>query len=492
MDNIEKAFTDAEFGPIGAASGSLRRSTRLLFVTSEMADFIKAGGLGDVSASLPRKLRGLCDVRVLIPGFPNVRSSMVVDVVKSMPATAGLPAWSLGRSTTEDGLTIYSILCDELYDRHGSPYGPHSGGDYLDNDIRFARLSLAAAEIAAGEADPNWKPDILHLNDWPSALAPAYMHWKGTDTPSILTIHNLAYQGLFDPTRMGNLAIPDHSFAMNGVEFHGQISFLKSGIFYSSHVTTVSETYAREITTDAQGCGLQGLLRTRMDEGRLHGIVNGIDDSWSVPSALEAGGDILRWKESNAAEIRDAFELEPTRGPLFSIISRLVHQKGIDLSIETAEMIVADGGQLVVIGQGDPKLEAAISTMAKRHPGSIGARIGFDESEARKLFAASDFLLMPSRFEPCGLSQMYAQRSGSLPIAHRTGGLADTIEDGRSGFLFSSLNVHALKVAVFRAFGAFHSKKNLQNMRKHAMGKTFDWTLPTARYADVYASALNR
>lgn len=468
-------------------------TTKLLFVTSEMGDFIKAGGLGEVSTALPRQLRNFCDVRVLLPGYRPVRkASPAMEIVRQMPRTAGLPAWSLGRFATPDGLTIYAVLCDELYDREGSPYGPFAGGDFADNDIRFARLSLAAAEIAAGEADPNWKPDVLHLNDWPSALAAGYMRWKGLATPSILTIHNLAYQGLYQPQRMGTLGIPDLAFNVNGAEFHGKVSFLKSGIFYGSHVTTVSETYAHEITTPEHGCGLEGLLKTRMEEGRLTGIVNGIDDSWN---ALVEGGKtseqiVRQWKRRNAAAIRQSFELPESRGPLFSIVSRLVHQKGIDLSLEAAETIVAQGGQLVVTGRGEPRIEDAVEKLARRYPHAVAARIGFDDNEARRLFAASDFLLMPSRFEPCGLSQMYAQRSGALPIAYRTGGLVDTIEDGLSGFLFSSLTGAGLADAVKRALEAFKSKRAFLQMREHAMAKRFDWRKPTFRYADVYARAM--
>ena len=468
-------------------------TTKLLFVTSEMGDFIKAGGLGEVSTALPRQLRAFCDVRVLLPGFRQVRRARPnMDIVRQMPRTASLPAWSLGRFATADGLTIYAVLCDELFDREGSPYGPFAGGDFGDNDIRFARLSRAAAEIAAGEADPNWKPDILHLNDWPSALAAGYLRWKGLATPSILTIHNLAYQGLYQPQRMAALGIPDLAFHVNGAEFHGKISFLKSGIYYGSHVTTVSETYAHEITSPEHGCGLDGLLKTRMEEGRLTGIVNGIDDSWN---ALIEGGKtseqiVRQWKRRNAAEIRRTFELPESRGPLFSIVSRLVHQKGIDLSLEAAETIVASGGQLVVTGRGEPRLEDAVEKLARQYPHAVAARIGFDDAEARRLFAASDFLLMPSRFEPCGLSQMYAQRSGALPIAYRTGGLVDTIEGGLSGFLFSSLTGAGLSGAVGRALEAFRSKRAFRQMREHAMAKRFDWRKPTSRYADVYARAM--
>ncbi len=488
------ALTYAPAVKEGAPDGdSLPASTKLLFVTSEMGEFIKAGGLGEVSSALPRQLRRYCDVRVLIPGFRQVRAYRpAMDIVRQMPATASLPPWSLGRFATADGLTIYAVLCDELYDREGSPYGPFSGGDFADNDIRFARLSLAAAELAAGEADPNWKPDILHVNDWPSALAPGYLKWKGLSTPSILTIHNLAYQGLYQPSRLTALGIPDLAFSVNGTEFYGKISFLKAGIFYGSHVTTVSETYAHEITTPEHGCGLEGLLKTRMDEGCLTGIVNGIDDSWD---ALIAGGNpdprrIRAWKQQHAADIRKTFALPTSKGPLFSIISRLVHQKGIDLSIEAAETIVGQGGQLVVTGRGEPRLEDAIERLAKRHPRAVAARIGFDDAEARRLFAASDFLLMPSRFEPCGLSQMYAQRSGTLPIAYRTGGLVDTIEDGRSGFLFSTLTSAGLASAVSRAIDAFRSKQAFRKMREHAMAKRFDWSRPSGRYAAVYARTL--
>lgn len=471
----------------------LPSTTKLLFVTSEMGDFVKAGGLGEVSAALPRQMRSLCDVRVLIPGYRQVRAARpAMDVVRQVPRTASLPPWSLGRFSTADGLVIYAVLCDELYDREGSPYGPFAGGDFSDNDIRFARLSLAAAELAAGEADPNWKPDILHVNDWPSALAPGYLRWKGLNTPSILTIHNLAYQGLYQPGRMGALGIPDLAFSMNGAEFHGKISFLKAGIFYGSHVTTVSETYAREVTTAEHGCGLEGLLKTRMDEGRLTGIVNGIDDSWTSPAVGDKAMPerVRRWKRDSASDIRKTFELPESKGPLFSIISRLVHQKGIDLSIEAAETIVANGGQLVVTGRGEPRLEDAIERLARQNPHAIAARIGFDDAEARRIFAASDFLLMPSRFEPCGLSQMYAQRFGALPIAYRTGGLVDTIEDGLSGFLFSSLSGAGLTSAVTRALAAYRSKRAFGRMREHAMAKRFDWSRPTHRYADVYAQAL--
>ncbi len=450
---------------------NLKIKAKVLFITSEIGDYVKVGGLGEVSAALPRALKSDCDVRVLIPGYREIREkNPQIYVVKSMPRTSDLPPWSLGKIYTHDNLCIYVVLCDELYDRDGGPYGDLTGRDFADNDIRFARLSLAAAEIASGEADSNWKPDVVHANDWPSALSLGYIKWKGLETPSILTVHNLAYQGLFDPYRSSALAIPGHAFSVDGIEFHGKLSFLKSGIFYASHVTTVSETYAKEITTHQFGCGLDGLLKQRMAEGRLTGIINGIDESWLTTPELISDAEHTHWKfkKDAAQDVRNNFGLAASRGPIFAIVSRLVHQKGIDLSIKATKTIVENGGQLVVTGKGEQKIEEAVSKLSKLYPGQVGVKIGFEDKDAKSMFTGSDFLLMPSRFEPCGLSQMYAQTQGALPIAHETGGLADTIEDGRSGFLFQRLSPQGLAFAINRALGAFSSKKALAKMRRNA------------------------
>lgn len=461
---------------------------RVLFVTPEMGDFVKVGGLGDVAASLPRAMREIADVRVLLPGYPSVFNvGLTFETVRRMAATAELPSWTLLRGRTGDGLTVYVADCPSMFTRDGTPYGPHAGADYADNAQRFARLSLAAAELAAGEADPDWRPTILHANDWPTAMSLAYARWKGAEARGVFTIHNLAYQGLFDPAIMGSLGIPDNAYDINGLEFHNKISFVKAGIFYASHVTTVSETYAREITSEAMGCGLHGLLAERAEQGRLTGILNGLDEQWRDP---QAGMSLMKWKKLHAEDIRRKFHLSASSGPLFAIISRLVHQKGIDLSLQAAETIVGNGGQLVVTGRGEPQFEKAIERLAARHPGAVAARIGYDESEARSLFAASDFLLMPSRFEPCGLSQMYAQKSGALPIAFRTGGLADTIEHGRSGFLFSRYSGAALSHAVARAIDMFRSEKAaLQRMRRYAAARRYEWARSARDYLALYTQS---
>jgi starch synthase len=467
----------------------------ILFVTSEIADYVKTGGLGDVSSALPRTLQPHYDVRVLVPGYREVLAAHgPIPVVGRLPAAADVPACDLGRVETPDGIVVYVLLCPQLYDREGSPYGDPSGSDWADNDIRFARLGLAAAELAAGTADRRWRPDLVHLNDWPSSLAAAYLAWRGQATPCILTIHNLAYQGLFERDRLARLAIPDHAFQIDGVEFHGKLSFLKAGIYYASHVTTVSGTYAREITQPDFGCGLHGLLRTRAEQGRLSGILNGIDESWDPRTdphlAPPFGADCCTGKRANADHVRTSFGLAVSRGPLFAVVSRLVHQKGVDLAIAAAETIVNQGGQIVITGRGEGRFESALQGLARRHPGSVGVRIGFNEAEARRMFAGSDFLLMPSRFEPCGLSQMYAQRFGSLPIAHRTGGLADTIEDGVTGFLFPELSLTGFVDAIRRGLDAFASQQRLVAMRRAAMSRPFGWGQSARRYGAVYRRAL--
>jgi starch synthase len=259
---------------------------KVLFATSEFADFAKAGGLGEVSAGLPRALRRRdVDVRVLLPAYPEVIAKLGdINVIGRLPGRAGIDACSIGEAHTDDGLILYLILEPSLYQRTGSPYAGPEGHDWPDNDIRFARLSLAAAEIAAATAGMNWQPDLLHVNDWPGGLAPAYLRWQGARVPSVLTIHNIAYQGLCDRERMPALGIPECAFHINGVEFHDRVSFLKAGLFYADHVSTVSPTYAREITTEAFGAGLHGLTSGIAAEGRLSGIVNGIDGAGIFPS----------------------------------------------------------------------------------------------------------------------------------------------------------------------------------------------------------------
>lgn len=474
-------------------SGS--ESQRILFVTSEIADYVKVGGLGDVSAALPRVLSEQHEVRVLIPAYREMlEAGHEIELIGHLPAYAGIPACDIGR-TVSDGLIIYLLLCPELFEREGNPYCDELGEGWPDNDIRFARLSLAAADIAANEAGIDWHPDLLHLNDWPTAMAAGYLHWRGHDVPTVFTIHNLGYQGETDVARRELLGIPADAIHIDGVEFCGKISFLKAGIVYSQQITTVSANYAREITTPEFGCGLDGLLSCKAAEGRLSGIPNGIDESWDPRTdphlAFAFATNDWRGKRANAQYVRRMFGLAVSNGPLFAVVSRLVHQKGLDLTVAAAESIIRAGGQIVLIGRGERPIENALCNLAARFPGAIGVHIGFEEDEARCIYAGSDFLLMPSRFEPCGLSQMYAQRFGSLPIAHRTGGLADTIEDGVTGFLFDEMNLESYMHAIERAVSVFHATDLFYAMRRAAMVKQHHWREAVKPYFELYQVTLS-
>src|SRR5215475_11213086 len=455
-----------------------------------MDDFVRVGGLAAVSAALPRALRPWADVRVLLPGYSDVIEQLThIEIVGDCAARAEMPASQLGRAATRDGLPVYVLLCPQLYDRPGNPYGDDEGRDWPDNDIRFGRLASAAAELAMGTLDKNWAADLVHANDWQAALVPAYLAWSGSKLPTILTIHNLAYQGLFPRESLRRIGAPESSFHIDGVEFYDKVSFLKGGLVYASHLTTVSATYAREITTDEFGCGLEGLLRTRSNAAELTGILNGIDESWDprVCSQLAQPFGAGDWegKRANADDVRKQFGLAVSRGPMFALVARLVHQKGIDLVLSAADEIIDAGGQIVVTGSVEPDLEQALVDAHRRRPDSIGVTIGFNDGQARRIFAGSDFTLMPSRFEPCGLSQMYAQRFGSLPIGHQTGGVAETITDGETGFLFDKPSMESFLGGVRRAFSAFTAKDRLDAMRRSAMSKSYSWELSAARYSTL-------
>ena len=463
----------------------------VLFVTSELSGYAKTGGLADVSAALPKALRGRgVDVRILVPFYGSGRNlPPCIAPQGHLEGLGEIPSCNLAAGTIA-GIPVIFINCRPLYDRAGTPYASPDRVDWPDNDVRFARLALAAAQIAQGEGGIGWRPDLIHANDWPTALAPGYLVWRGAAVPSIFTVHNLAYQGLFDASRLRALGIPDSAYSIHGVEFHHRLSFAKAGLIYATHVTTVSPTYAREITTEPFGCGLHGLLATLSVTGRLTGIMNRIGEEWAPehdphlvrnypPGTQEA-------KERNANALRRDVGLKKHRGPLFAMVSRLVHQKGIDLALTAAEMIVERGGQFVLLGEGERNIEAAALDLAAHMPDFVGVKIAFDEILAHRAIAGSDFYLMPSRFEPCGLNQMYAQRYGSLPIAHATGGLVDSIADDKTGFLFSDASGDALKGAIVRALQVFAEPRKRALMRRTAMAQDFTWASAAEEYENIY------
>ena len=310
---------------------------KVLFVTSEFAGLAKVGGLGDVSANLPAALRQLgIDVRVLLPAYSDVLAKFP-DIVwlANLPGRADIPDCRIGEVRLPNGLVLYLVGAPSLFDRPGSPYATPEGREWPDNHLRWARLSLAAAQLAHGHT-LGWSPDVVHANDWPSALAPAYLRWDRIKVPSVLTIHNIAYHGNFPPELRHGLGIPDAAFDINGVEFHGRISFLKAGSFYADHVTTVSPTYAQEITTERFGAGLHGLMRTRATAGELSGIINGIDASWDPTSdpylPFHFGPEDLQGKHANANVVRTNLCLRPSNGPLFGVVARLVIKRGLNSS----------------------------------------------------------------------------------------------------------------------------------------------------------------
>jgi starch synthase len=461
-----------------------------------MDDFVRVGGLAAVSAALPRALRLWSDVRILLPGYRDVVEQFAhIQIVGQCAGLAEMPACKLGLASTRDGLPVYVLLCPQLYDRPGNPYGDASGRDWADNDVRFGRFASAAAQLAAGSLDKNWAADLVHANDWQAALVPAYLAWSGTRIPTILTIHNLAYQGLFPKESLRRIGAPEASFHIEGVEFYNKLSFLKAGIVYASHLTTVSETYAREITTVELGCGLEGLLRRRSDAAQLTGILNGIDESWDprfcAQLAQPFGAGDWQGKRANSDYVRQQFGLALSRGPIFGLVARLVHQKGVDLVLSAADQIIEAGGQIIVTGSGERELERALVDAHRRRPDAIGVAIGFNDGQARRIFAGSDFMLMPSRFEPCGLSQMYAQKFGSLPIGHQTGGLSETITDGETGFLFTQPSTESFLGGIRRAFATYLAKDRLDSMRRSAMSRSFSWDVAAALYGALYRKALS-
>ena len=451
---------------------------RVLFVTPECAPLTKTGGLGDVSAALPAALRALGhDVRILIPGYPAV-----VDACQGARRVHSLGSPGFDAVVLEsDGFLI--LDCAPLYRRDGGPYQDASGADWPDNPLRFGLLAKAAALVARG-----LPADVVHSNDWPAGLVPLLLN---KEIPCVLTVHNLAFQGNFDAAWVEKLGLPPECFTMEGAEFHGQLSFLKAGLAYADAITTVSPTYAREIQGAELGCGMDGLLRHRA--AALTGILNGIDTEIWDPAKdrfidFHYGSSSLEGKSRNKTQLQNLLGLEARADvPLFGVVSRLTQQKGTDLIAAAAEEFAAIPAQLAVLGAGSRDQEQMLSNFKKKLPGRIGVQIGFDEGLAHLIEAGADFFLMPSRYEPCGLNQMYSQRYGTPPIARATGGLADTIVDGETGFLFERPEPGALLAAVRRAATLWRDEPRRLAMQRAGMARDFGWARSACRYAELYA-----
>lgn len=474
----------------------------VLSAVSEMFPLVKTGGLADVAGALPGALAAE-DVRMvtLIPGYPVILDALAnAGAVATFPDLFGGPARLLaGRAGALDLLVIDA---PHLYRRAGNPYvGPH-GSDWSDNALRFAALSLVAARIGGGEVE-SFVPDLVHAHDWQAGLAAAYLHYAGKRRPgTVMTVHNLAYQGVFPPAMLSSLMLPAHAFQIDGVEFHGSISFLKAGLVFSDAITTVSPTYAAEIRTPEAGMGFDGLLRARA--GRLRGILNGIDDAvWSpatdtlIAAPYDAHDPAPRAR--NKAALQQRFGLAPGDALLFGVISRLTWQKGLDMLLEVLPALVGTGAQLALLGSGDRALEEAFVAAARHHPGRVGCLIGYDETVAHLIQAGADALLVPSRFEPCGLTQLCALRYGALPVVARVGGLADTVIDANemaladgigTGFQFAPATAGMLEAAILRAAALWRDQETWRLIRANAMATDVSWRRPAWRYAELYREVL--
>ena len=458
---------------------------RVLHVTPECAPMTKTGGLGDVSEALPAALREAgVDALTLLPGYPPV-----LDHVGGAREAARLNLLGFDcRLLRADPFIV--VDCPALYARDGGPYHTPDGQDWDDNALRFGVLSRAAALLGGARTPLDWRPAIVHCHDWPAGLAPVYLRDEPERAASVMTIHNLAFQGNYDAQLLTPLEVPPSAFTLDGVEFYGRLSFLKGGIATADAVTTVSPTYAREIQTSELGHGMDGLLRHRRDA--LSGILNGIDTRvWDPASdariAQRYDVDTLERKAANKAALQRRLQLEPRADvPLVGAVSRLTRQKGADLIAAAADALAALPAQLAVVGKGERELEHALAAVAARHPGQVAVRVAFDEDLAHAIEAGADLFVMPSRFEPCGLNQMYSQRYGTPPVVRATGGLGDTVEDGVTGFLFERAESEALLQALRRALAAYAEPARWRKLQRAGMERDFSWSAAARRYADLY------
>ena len=477
---------------------------RILHVASEIFPLVKTGGLADVVGSLPPALakRGL-DVRVLLPGLPGVLDGIIglKPVVQIGPVFgAAVVTLSLGR-LPDSGLQAYVIEAPFLYQREGNPYVGPDGHDWSDNHRRFGLLGWVAAHLASGELDPDWVPGVVHAHDWHAGLAPAYITQNpGLKTPSVFTVHNLAFRGIFPMECHHELGLPMRKLTPHGLEFHGKISFMKAGLVYSNRITTVSPNYAREICTPEFGCGLDGVMRDRGSD--LSGILNGVDYGvWNPANAKIASPysvDDVAGKKTCKRALQLEFGLSTeARGPLFAVVSRLTSQKGMDLLLASLPELLREGGQLIVLGTGDGDLEAGFRYAASVNPENVAVHIGYDESMSHRFMAGADVLLVPSRFEPCGLTQLYALRYGTLPLVRRVGGLADTVvdvnddslaADKATGFVFDDAARHALGARIRDACAFYGNQDGWLRVQKRAMLQDFSWDDSAMHYEELYRS----
>ncbi len=480
---------------------------KVLHAAAEIFPLVKTGGLADVMGALPQALIAAgADVRLVLPGLPDILAGVKnLQLVCELGALFGAAKVSLRLGHMPgSGVPVYVVDAPYLYQRAGNPYLGPDGQDWGDNVQRFGLLGWVAAHIASGELDPAWCPDVLHAHDWHAALACAYVATHpGAAVATVFTVHNLAYQGLFADGDFHLLGLPTRLLTPWALEYHGQFSFMKAGLICSTRVTTVSPTYAAEIATEAFGCGLDGVVRDRGSD--VSGILNGVDGAvWNPQTDTDIAAPYSAQKMSGKVRCKSAYQkamgLSVDAGrPLFAIVSRLTSQKGLDLVLACLPDLLASGAQLAVQGSGDAELEAAFTAAAQANPGRVAVRIGYDEALAHQMVAGADVMMVPSRFEPCGLTQLYALRYGTVPLVRRVGGLADTVVDTSAetlrnqtatGFMFDAANAPALSGAVAHAITAYAQPKLWQQLVQLGMAQDFSWAHAAQQYLALYREAM--
>ena len=479
---------------------------KILFASPEAHPLIKTGGLADVAGSLPRAIRNLRhDIRIILPAYQSILQQTGKFTLAAHLSLEGVsqPVRILSGKLPGSTVTVYLVDSPGHFDRSGNPYTMKSGNAWPDNAERFTAFCRAIEAIALDTAGLDWQPEIVHCNDWQTGLVPPLLHRHAHRPATVFTIHNLAYQGLFDWKTFKKLQLPNDFWSMHAMEFHNRFSFIKGGLVFADWVTTVSPTYALEIQTPEFGYGLEGLISHREDN--LTGIVNGVDYAvWNpgrdphIPVQFNARS--LLHKLDNKRALQAHFSLPVANNiPVFATISRLVEQKGIDLIIDLVPDLVKEGAQLIILGNGDQQLEKAISDAAAKYPQHIGTFLGYDEALAHHIEAGADIFLMPSRFEPCGLNQIYSQRYGTVPVVRHTGGLADTVTDTTpatlanktaTGFSFLETTATALGNAVERALSCYREPDTWMQIMQTGMKQDFSWKRSAHLYTELYETVL--
>ncbi|MGD8408343.1 MAG: glycogen synthase GlgA [Thiohalophilus sp.] len=479
---------------------------RVLYCSSEAYPLIKTGGLGDVAGSLPRALQQLGhDVRLVLPAYREVMQSLPHRPRLCVETRVGIYPVRIWQTTLPGTrVTTWLVDCEPLYDRPGNPYLDADGDPWPDNARRFALFCEVVALMARDQFGMDWQPGIVHCNDWQTGLVPVLLEDPPGPRPAtVFTIHNLAYQGIFDRATFEHLNLPEPMWHYERLEYHGQFAFIKGGLVYADRLNTVSPGYAKEIQTAMFGHGMEGLLSHRSD--RVSGILNGIDTRTWNPGTDPLITQRYNWqhlddKLPNKLALQQHFGLpQQEEALLFGMVSRLVEQKGIDLVLESLSLLFKLPLQLVILGSGAKRYEQALHKAADQYSQQLGVEIGYDEQLAHAIEAGSDLFLMPSRFEPCGLNQMYSQRYGSLPLVTPVGGLADTVVDANqdnlqqgaaSGFVMAGINRAALQGAVQRALLLYQQPDSWRQLQKAAMKKDFSWAKSASSYTQLYAQAL--